>query len=164
MPAKEEASRGRSVQAEVEVSGTPGEVWQAIASGPGVSSWFLPTKMDGRVGGTVTRFGPLNSVHSVAKITAWEPPERFVVKSDPGAVSTQWTIKANAGGTCTVRVVDSWFSHADDWFDQFPPDVGSLLFARLASLSGAFPGTAVLARLPDGDVNPVNGEGLGSVD
>jgi len=38
MSVKKEASGRRSVQVEVEVSGTPEEVWQAIATGPGISS------------------------------------------------------------------------------------------------------------------------------
>ena len=43
MSVKKEASGRRSVQVEVEVPGTPEEVWQAIATGPGISSWFVPT-------------------------------------------------------------------------------------------------------------------------
>jgi uncharacterized protein YndB with AHSA1/START domain len=122
MPVKKEPSGRRSVAAEVEVSGTPDEVWQAIASGPGISSWFVPTKLDGQVGGTaVSSFGPGSSMDSVAKITAWEPPKRFVAESaeGPGTVATEWTVEARAGGTCTVRVVHSWFASSDDWDDQF---------------------------------------------
>src|SRR5439155_990358 len=44
MSVKKEASGRRSVQVEVEVPGTPEEVWQAIATGPGISSWFVPTE------------------------------------------------------------------------------------------------------------------------
>jgi uncharacterized protein YndB with AHSA1/START domain len=122
MPVKKEPSGRRSVQAEVEVSGTPEEVWQAIASGPGISSWFVPTKLDGRVGGAATSsFGPGNSMDSVARITGWEPPKRFVAETEggPGTVATEWTVEAKAGGTCTVRVVHSWFASTDDWDDQF---------------------------------------------
>ena len=54
MSVKKEANGRRSVQVEVEVPGTPEQVWQAIATGPGVSAWFVPTEVDGRVGGTVT--------------------------------------------------------------------------------------------------------------
>ena len=32
----------RWIQVEVEVPGTPEEVWEAIATGPGISSWFMP--------------------------------------------------------------------------------------------------------------------------
>jgi uncharacterized protein YndB with AHSA1/START domain len=104
MPIKKEPSGRRGVQAEVEVTGTPEEVWQAIASGPGVSSWFVPTKIDGRVGDTATSsFGPGNSMDSIAKITAWEPPKRFVAETQQGP----GTVEAKAGGTCRVRVVHS---------------------------------------------------------
>ena len=122
MPVNKEPSGRRSVEAEVEVPGTPDEVWQAIASGPGISSWFVPTSLDGRVGGTtVSSFGPGNSMDSVARITAWEPSRRFVAEAEegPGTVATEWTVEAKAGGTCRVRVVHSWFASTDDWDDQF---------------------------------------------
>jgi uncharacterized protein YndB with AHSA1/START domain len=122
MPVKKEPSGRRSVQAEVEVPGSPEQVWQAIASGPGISAWFVPSMVDGRVGGTTTsNFGP--GMESAARITAWEPPTRFVAESedDPaqGTVATEWIVEAKAGGTCTVRVVHSWFSSTDDWDAQF---------------------------------------------
>ena len=44
MSVKKEPSGRRSIQVEVEVPGTPEEVWQAIATGPGISSWFVPGK------------------------------------------------------------------------------------------------------------------------
>jgi uncharacterized protein YndB with AHSA1/START domain len=47
---KKEANGRRSVQIEFEVPGTPEEVWQAIATGPGVSSWFVPTEFEERDG------------------------------------------------------------------------------------------------------------------
>src|SRR4051794_32114796 len=122
MSVRKEASGRRSVQVEVEVPGTPEEVWQAIATGPGVSSWFVPTESDERVGGKVTaHFGP--GMDSVAEITAWEPPHRFAAESDgmgPDAppMATEWTIEARDGGTCIVRVVHSLFADNDDWDNQ----------------------------------------------
>jgi uncharacterized protein YndB with AHSA1/START domain len=50
MSVKKEASGRRSVQVEIEVPGTPEEVWQAIASGPGISSWFVPAEFEERDG------------------------------------------------------------------------------------------------------------------
>jgi hypothetical protein len=47
---KKEVSGRRSVQVEIEVPGTPEEVWQAIATGPGISSWFVPTEFKERDG------------------------------------------------------------------------------------------------------------------
>jgi uncharacterized protein YndB with AHSA1/START domain len=122
MPVKKDPSERRSVEAEIEVTGSPEQIWQAIASGPGISSWFVPTKLDGRIGGTTTsNFGP--GMESAATITTWEPPMRFVAESESspglGTVATEWTVEAKAGGTCTVRVVHSWFASTDDWDDQF---------------------------------------------
>src|SRR5262245_45761961 len=122
MPVKRDPSGRRSVQAEVEVGGTPEQVWQAIATGAGISSWFVPTKMDGRVEGTaVSSFGPGDSMDSVARIVVWEPPKRFIAETEegPGTVATEWTVEVKAGGTCTVRVVHSWFASTDDWDNQF---------------------------------------------
>lgn len=124
MPVKKDPNGRRYVRAEAEVPGTPEEVWQAIASGPGVSSWFVPTTMDGRVGGSVTaNFGP--GMESLSTITAWDPPRRFSADSrdDMGptgpTIATEWTVEARAGGTCLVRVVHSWFAESDDWDNQF---------------------------------------------
>src|SRR5689334_15754556 len=122
MSVKKEPSGRRSIQVETIVPGTPEEVWQAIATGPGVSSWFVPTESDGRVGGTVTsHFGP--GMDSVAAITAWEPNHRFAAESDglgPGAppFATEWVVEAQSGGTCLVRVVHSLFASTDDWDGQ----------------------------------------------
>ncbi len=78
MSVKKEASGRRSVQVEVEVPGTPEEVWQAIASGPGVSSWFVPTEMeeaDGKPVVVKSNFGPGMESHAI--MTAWDPPRMF---------------------------------------------------------------------------------------
>jgi uncharacterized protein YndB with AHSA1/START domain len=122
MPVKKDASGRRSVEAHVEVPGTPEAVWAAIATGPGISSWFVPADVDGRVGGmTVCHFGPGDSMDSVATITEWQPPHRFTAETEegPGTVATEWIVEAKAGGTCTVRVLHSWFADSDDWDAQF---------------------------------------------
>jgi uncharacterized protein YndB with AHSA1/START domain len=121
MSVKKEPSGRRSVQVEVEVKGTPEQVWQAIATGPGISSWFVPTTVEGRVGGAVSNdFG--GGMVSDAKITEWQPPRRFVAEDKwlPGGppIATEWTVEAKQGGTCLVRVVHSLFASTDDWDGQ----------------------------------------------
>lgn len=120
MSIKKDPDGRRSVFVEIEVPGTPEEVWQAIASGPGVSSWFVPTEFrdDGTV---VSNFGP--GMEAVAKITAWEAPQRFVAESPnekPGGppIATEWIVEAKGGGQCVVRVVHSLFASTDEWDDQ----------------------------------------------
>lgn len=122
MSVKKEPSGRRSVQIEVEVPGTPEEVWRAIATGPGISSWFVPTKSEERQGGQqVCTFGP--GMDSPSTITSWQPPKSFAAEGDmgmPGSpkVATEWTVEARAGGMCLVRVVHSLFASTDDWDNQ----------------------------------------------
>src|SRR6266404_7420536 len=75
MSVKKEANGRRSVQIEIEVPGTPEEVWQAIATGPGISSWLLPAEFEERDGKPVAlklNFGP--GMEPRSEVTAWEPP------------------------------------------------------------------------------------------
>ena len=121
MSVKKEANGRRSVQVEVEVPGTPEQVWQTIATGPGVGAWFVPTEIDGRMGGTITtHFG--GGMDSAKTITAWDAPHRFVAEGSWGpnmpTVATEWIVEARGGGTCIVRVVHSLFAETDDWDDQ----------------------------------------------
>lgn len=120
MPVKKDPSGQRSVEAEVEVPGTPEEVWAAISTGPGISSWFVPSTVEGREGGSlICDFGPEMVMEGT--IRTWDPPHRYVVETmeGPGAVATEWIVEARSGGTCVVRVVHSWFASGDDWDDQF---------------------------------------------
>ncbi len=124
MSVKKDVSGRRSVQVEVEVPGTPEEVWQAIATGPGVSAWFVPTQVEERNGVPIAvraNFGP--GMDSLATVTAWDPPRRFAADSQdlgPNApnVATEWIVEARSGGNCIVRVVHSLFASSDDWDNQ----------------------------------------------
>jgi uncharacterized protein YndB with AHSA1/START domain len=124
MPVKKDASGRHSVEVETEVPGTPEEVWQAIATGPGISAWFVPTKLEEREGGAIVLdFGPGMVSEGVIKV--WDPPRRFVGENKEGmgpgspTVADEWTVEAKSGGTCRVRVVHSWFASTDDWDNQY---------------------------------------------
>ena len=124
MPVKKDASGRRYVEVETEVPGTPEEVWQAIATGQGISAWFVPTKLEEREGGDIVLdFGP--GMESKGVIKAWDPPRRFVGENSEGmgpgspTVADEWTVEARSGGNCRVRVVHSWFASTDDWDNQF---------------------------------------------
>jgi uncharacterized protein YndB with AHSA1/START domain len=112
----------RSVELKFEVPGSPEQVWQAIATGPGVSSWFVPTEVDERVGGSVVfHLGP--GMDSSGNVTVWEPPHRFGYEEpdwSPGAapLGTEFIVEASAGGSCVVRLVHSLMTSCDDWDDQ----------------------------------------------
>jgi uncharacterized protein YndB with AHSA1/START domain len=120
MPVKKDPFGQRSIDAEVEVPGTPEEVWRAIATGPGISSWFVPSTSDERVGGATTaNFGP--GMESVGTIKQWDPPRRYQIETAEGSgpVATEWIVETRSGGTCIVRVVHRWFANTDDWDQEF---------------------------------------------
>jgi uncharacterized protein YndB with AHSA1/START domain len=123
MSVKKEASGRRSVQVEVEVPGTPEEVWRAIATGPGISSWFVPTEFEERDGKPVAvklDFGP--GMESRSVVTTWDPPRKFAAQGEGWGgsppIADEWSVEARAGGTCIVRVVHSLFASTDDWDNQ----------------------------------------------
>jgi uncharacterized protein YndB with AHSA1/START domain len=118
----------RVVRVEVEVPGTPEEVWEAIATGPGIECWFVPAELEGREGGTIkTDHGPFGE--STGTVTAWEPPHRFAYeerdwhpdRADPPPWATEILVEARAGGTCVVRLASGLFSNAADWADEIDP-------------------------------------------
>jgi len=124
MSVKKEVSGRRSIQVEIEVPGTPEEVWQAIATGPGISAWFVPAEFEEEGGKPVAvtlDFGPAMDSRSV--VTAWDPPRKFAREGAgwvPGSppIATEFSVEARAGGVCVVRVVQSLFSSTDDWDGQ----------------------------------------------
>jgi uncharacterized protein YndB with AHSA1/START domain len=123
MSVKKEASGRRSVQVEVEVPGSPEEVWRAIATGPGISSWFVPAEFEERDGKPVAvtmNFGPGMLPRSA--VTAWDPPRMFAAQGEGWGgsppIATEWSVEARAGGVCLVRVVHSLFASTDDWDNQ----------------------------------------------
>ncbi len=124
MSVKKEASGRRSIQVEIEVPGTPEEVWQAIATGPGISAWFVPARFEEEGGKPVAvtlDFGA--GMESRSVVTVWDPPRRFLKEGSgwvPGSppIAAEFSVEARAGGVCVVRVVQSLFASTDDWDGQ----------------------------------------------
>jgi uncharacterized protein YndB with AHSA1/START domain len=107
----------RVIDLSIEVPGTPEQVWEAIATGPGITSWFVPHEVEGREGGTVRMdFGP-GLGESTATVKAWEPSHRVVFESEMGdrALAHEWLVEARDGSSCVVRLVTSGFGTGADW-------------------------------------------------
>ena len=172
MSVKKEASGRRSVQVEVEVPGTPEEVWQAIATGPGISSWFVPTEFEERDGKPVAvklNFGP--GMESRSVVTAWDPPRMFAAESDgwmPGSppIATEWSVEARAGGVCIVRVVQQPLRQHGRLGQ--PAGRHRIRLARLlphpADLSHALPRPTLGDHAVDGPRRGYGSGGLGNAD
>jgi uncharacterized protein YndB with AHSA1/START domain len=106
----------RVIDLSVEVPGTPEQVWETIATGPGITSWFVPHQVEEHEGGTVRMdFGP-GFGEALARVSAWQPPHRVVFSSEgEPALAQEWLVEARDGGTCVVRLVNSGFGPGEEW-------------------------------------------------
>ena len=171
MSVKQEANGRRSVQVEFEVPGTPEEVWQAIATGPGISSWFVPAEFEERDGKPVAlkfKFGP--GMEPRAEVTAWDPPRMYAGQGEAygGAppIATEWSVEARAGGMCIVRIVHSLFASTDEWDNQLEGAKSGWpgFLAHPADLSHALPRPTLRDHAGHGSRRRYGRGGLGSAD
>jgi uncharacterized protein YndB with AHSA1/START domain len=110
----------RVIDLSVQVPGTPEQVWDAIATGPGITSWFVPHEVEGRQGGAVRMdFGPgIGEVTNT--VTAWDPPSRVVFEGEGDrALAHEWLVEARDGSSCVVRLVVSGFGPGSDWDAEY---------------------------------------------
>lgn len=106
----------RPPEVATEVAGTPEEIWQLLATGPGISRWFMPATVEPRVGGKITqRHGSGDDDVSHGTISAYQPPHRFAYEEEweGRTIATEFLVEAQSGGSCVVRVVTHGLT-ADD--------------------------------------------------
>ena len=107
---------------EAEVPATPDEIWAAIATGPGIDSWFMGRSdvQPGADGTVRTVFG---EYAPELDVTAWDPARRFAYRSgeapDGRFIAYEFLIEGRAGGSTVLRTVTSGFLPGDDWADEF---------------------------------------------
>ena len=137
----------------IEVPGTPEQVWEAIATGHGIETWFVPAEIEGRVGGKV-RLDMGTGMADAGVVTGWDPPHRFAYDEQwegevEGTLATEFLVEAQSGGTCIVRLVSTVHATGGDWTDMLENLRRGLerLPADPQDLPRALRGPAV----PDGD-------------
>jgi uncharacterized protein YndB with AHSA1/START domain len=130
---------------EAEVPASPDEVWAAIATGPGIDSWFMGrNEVKAGAGGAVrTVFG---EYAPELEITEWDPARRFAYRSgqapDGRFIAYEFLIEGRAGGSTVLRTVTSGFLPGDDWADEFEAMTlgGELYFRTLVEYLTHFAG------------------------
>ncbi|RZQ60578.1 SRPBCC family protein [Amycolatopsis suaedae] len=123
---------------EFTVDATPEQVWDAIATGPGITSWFMGrNEVSPGPGGSVsTLFGQYAPVQP---ITAWEPGKRLAYGEQPDEdgrfIAYEFLVEGRDSGSTVVRMVTSGFLPGDDWADEFDmmSKGGAMFFATLAT-------------------------------
>ncbi|GAA1001219.1 SRPBCC domain-containing protein [Acrocarpospora macrocephala] len=136
---------------EIELAATPEQVWEAIATGPGVDSWFMGRTQfaDGRA--AFTMLGHTEQ----STITAYEPGSRFATRSDEAPdgrfMAMEYLIEGRGGGTTVLRLVHSGML-GDDWETEFEamkagwPIYLETLSQYLAHFAGRAPSVTTVFR------------------
>jgi uncharacterized protein YndB with AHSA1/START domain len=103
----------RSISLDVEIGASPREVWEAVATGPGLGRWHVRAGVDGRPNGAITLelpHGPEN-----ARITAWDPPRRFayVGPEASGPLTHEMVVVGQDDGTSLAALTIDGFLPSD---------------------------------------------------
>jgi uncharacterized protein YndB with AHSA1/START domain len=143
----------RAIELEIEVPGTPEEVWRAIATGPGISSWYVPHVVEEREGGAASAsFGEGPEMQIPGRVAAWEPPHRIVFDGGEaaGGLAFEWLVEARDGGTCVVRLVNSGFGSGAEWDDEYDgmTEGWKMFLLNLRLHLEHFPGRTAVPMLP----------------
>jgi uncharacterized protein YndB with AHSA1/START domain len=106
------------VELEMELEGTPEQVWEAIATGPGLDGWWMGTnEIEPRQGGTARTAFPNFTMES--RITAWDPPHRLVTDSGEGddgrQMALEFAIEGRPDGTSVLRFLHHGFLPDETW-------------------------------------------------
>ena len=125
---------------------SPEEAWQAIATGPGIDSWFMGRNevQPGPGGAVRTAFGEYTPE---LPVTGWDPPRRFAYRSgeapDGRFIAYEFLIEGRGPGSTVVRVVTSGFVPGDDWEDEYEAMTkgSDLYFATLTEYLTHFAGS-----------------------
>ena len=133
------------VRKDIEVDATPEEVWEAIATGPGLDSWFMGSnEVEPGEGGKVRMTLPGWSFEST--ITVWDPPSRLRTETLPGedgaSMAFEYLVEGRQGGATVVRFVHSGFLAGDGWEDEYEAlkRGDPMYFLKLAEYLTYFPG------------------------
>ncbi|MEU7833853.1 SRPBCC domain-containing protein [Nonomuraea sp. NPDC049129] len=123
------------VRHDIELEASPEEVWQAIAEGPGIDSWFMGhSELEPREGGRGTQtFGGDFSMGST--VTVWEPGKRLAYRGDENPedgtfMAFEYLIEGRESGSTVLRFVHSGFL-GDDWESEYDAlKIGDLQYLR----------------------------------
>ncbi len=133
---------------EIDLAATPEQVWAAIATGPGIDSWFMGRNdIEPREGGKASMTMP--GFTSESTVTVWEPGRHFAYRGPTGEdgsfMAFEYLIEGRDGGATALRLVHSGIL-AGDWEAEYDAlKKGNPLYLRtLAQYLQHFPGrTAV---------------------
>ena len=94
------------IRKEIPLDATPEQVWEAIATGPGLAAWFMPMEID-----------PNSPV-----VVGHEPGRRLAIRTPTGPDGSfqafEYLIEAAGQRSVVLRFVHNGFT-SDDWGDEY---------------------------------------------
>lgn len=110
-----------AVRKELTLEATPEEVWEAIATGPGIDSWYMGrNQLEPRVGGKGSM--SLGGHTEESTVTAWEPARHLAFRTpdnpDGTFMAFEYLIEGRDGGGAVLRMVHSGML-GDDWETEY---------------------------------------------
>jgi uncharacterized protein YndB with AHSA1/START domain len=109
------------IELHTELPATPEQVWEAIATGPGIDSWFTGrNEVEPLEGGRVTM--ETGDHREQAEVTAYDASTRFATRTAPAAdgrfVAFDYLVDGRDGGSTLLHVMHSGML-GDDWHDEY---------------------------------------------
>lgn len=144
----------REIRLEVEVPATPEQAWEAIATGAGMTAWYVPAEVAEREGGEIALdFG--SGMVERCRIVTWDPPRRLLydIPDERGrGLAFEFLVEARAGGTSVVRLVATGFGTGEEWDAEYDGmESGWKLFlANLRLYLTDFPGQHAASLIANG--------------
>jgi len=96
--------REYEIRREVELSGTPEQVWEAVATDAGLASWMFPMP-----------------VPAAGAAEVWDPPHHLRVREEfeGGFNALEFIIEGREGGKTLLRYVNSGIFDDEGWEEQY---------------------------------------------
>ncbi|GAB2924817.1 SRPBCC family protein [Streptomyces mayteni] len=109
------------IEQETTLPASPEQVWDAIATGPGIDSWFMGrNEVEPREGGTTAM--DIGGNREEAVVTAYEPGKRLATRTgtaeDGRFMAFEYLVEGRDGGSTVLRIVQSGVL-GDDWQDEY---------------------------------------------
>jgi len=106
---------------EITLDATPEQVWEAIATDPGIDAWFMGrNQVEPREGGAARM--TLAGVTQESTVTAWEPPKRLAIRGsqaeDGSFMAFEYLIEGRDNRTTVLRLVQGGVL-GGDWETEY---------------------------------------------
>lgn len=105
------------IRKEVELDATPEQVWDAVATPAGLTTWFMPMPID----------------PSGDEVVEWSPGKRLFI--EVGGQSFDYVIEARDGAPTVLRFIHGF---GEDWSDEFEDTASAGWDMYLATLAAYF--------------------------